>query len=110
MPKTRNSFRDRWTNHMSTREQQRGIRRETIALAEKYGAIDGDKYILSKKQMLSVLKELDQVRKNLLRGIDQIIRERTNVPVNVAEDPLLSVVKGTGMVLENLKKYEAVLL
>ena len=71
MPKSRNSFRDRWTNHMSSREQQRGIRRETIVLAEKYGAIDGDKYILSKKQMLSVLKELDQVRKNLLRGIDQ---------------------------------------
>ncbi len=47
---------------------------------------------------------------SLLRGIDQIIRERTNVPVNVAEDPLLSVVKGTGMVLENLKNYEAVLL
>ena len=47
---------------------------------------------------------------SLLKGIDQIIRERTNVPVNVAEDPLLSVVKGTGMVLENLKKYEAVLL
>ena len=36
---------------------------------------------------------------SLLKGIDQIIRERTNVPVNVAEDPLLSVVKGTGMVL-----------
>ena len=47
---------------------------------------------------------------SLLKGIDQIIRERTNVPVNVAEDPLLSVVKGTGMVLEKLKKYEAVLI
>ena len=47
---------------------------------------------------------------SLLLGIDQIIREKTNVPVNVSEDPLLSVVKGTGMVLENLKKYEAVLL
>ena len=47
---------------------------------------------------------------SLLKGIDQIIRERTKVPVNVSEDPLLSVVKGTGMVLENLKKYEAVLL
>ena len=47
---------------------------------------------------------------SLLKGTDQIIRERTNVPVNVAEDPLLSVVKGTGMVLENLKRYEAVLL
>jgi len=47
---------------------------------------------------------------SLLKGIDQIIRERTNVPVNVAEEPLLSVVRGTGIVLENLKKYEAVLM
>jgi len=47
---------------------------------------------------------------SLLKGIDQIIRERTNVPVNVAEEPLLSVVRGTGMVLENVKKYEAVLI
>ena len=47
---------------------------------------------------------------SLLKGIDQIIRERTNVPVNIAEDPLLSVVRGTGMVLENVKKYEDVLM
>lgn len=47
---------------------------------------------------------------SLLKGIDQIIRERTNVPVNIAEDPLLSVVIGTGMVLENTRKYEAVLM
>ena len=45
---------------------------------------------------------------SLLKGIDQIIRERTNVPVNVAEEPLLSVVRGTGIVLENVKKYEDV--
>ena len=47
---------------------------------------------------------------SLLKGIDQIIRERTNVPVNVAEEPLLSVVRGTGIVLENVKKYEDVLM
>jgi len=47
---------------------------------------------------------------SLLRGLDQILRERTKVPVNVAEDALLSVVKGTGLVLENLEKYEAVLM
>ncbi len=47
---------------------------------------------------------------SLLKGIDQLIRERTNVPVNCAEDPLLSVVKGTGMVLENVRKYEPVLI
>ncbi len=47
---------------------------------------------------------------SLLNGIDQIIRERTNVPVNIAEDPLLSIVKGTGMVLENVNKYSSVLI
>lgn len=47
---------------------------------------------------------------SMLTGMDQIIRERTNVPVNISEDPLLSVVKGTGMVLENVKKYESVLI
>ncbi len=47
---------------------------------------------------------------SLLRGLDQIIRERTNVPVNVAENALLAVVQGTGIVLENLDKYEAVLM
>ena len=46
----------------------------------------------------------------LLRGLDQIIRERTKVPVNVAENAILSVVQGTGIVLENLSKYEAVLM
>jgi len=47
---------------------------------------------------------------SLLKGLDQIIRERTNVPVNVAENALLAVVQGTGIVLENLDKYEAVLM
>jgi len=47
---------------------------------------------------------------SMLKGIDQLIRERTNGPVNVAEEPLLSVVKGTGKVLEDVKKYESVLI
>ena len=46
----------------------------------------------------------------LLKGLDQLIRERTNVPVNVAENAILSVVQGTGIVLEDLSKYEAVLM
>ena len=47
---------------------------------------------------------------SMLKGIDQLIRERTNVPVNIDEEPLLSVVKGTGKVLEDVKKYESVLI
>ena len=46
----------------------------------------------------------------LLKGLDEILREETNLPVHVSEEPLLSVVRGTGMVLEDLKKYASVLL
>jgi len=42
----------------------------------------------------------------LLRGIDQLIARQTGVPCFVAEEPLYCVVKGTGMVLENLEVYK----
>lgn len=38
---------------------------------------------------------------SLLSGLDHIIVERTHIPVIRAEDPLTSVVRGTGKVLEN---------
>ena len=46
----------------------------------------------------------------LLKDLDSHIRNKTNLPVNVAEDPLLSVVKGSGLVLEDVKKYKEVLI
>ncbi len=46
----------------------------------------------------------------LLRGLDQRLREETNLPINVVEDPLTCVVRGTGKVLENLQEYHKVLL
>ncbi len=36
-----------------------------------------------------------------LAGLDQLIVERTHIPVILSEDPLTSVVRGTGRVLEN---------
>ena len=38
---------------------------------------------------------------SLLSGLDQLIVERTKIPVVLSEDPLTSVVRGTGKVLEN---------
>ena len=46
----------------------------------------------------------------LLKGLDQNIRERTDLAVNVSESPLLDVVRGTGMVLSDIKKYADVLM
>jgi rod shape-determining protein MreB len=42
---------------------------------------------------------------SLLRGLDKVIRERTGVPVSIADNPLLSVVRGGGIMLENIDKY-----
>lgn len=42
----------------------------------------------------------------LLRNIDELIANSTGVPCFVAEDPLLCVAKGTGVVLDNLEVYK----
>ena len=46
---------------------------------------------------------------SLLKGIDQVLREKTGVPVNVADEPHLSVVKGCCIIIENLEKYQNVI-
>jgi len=45
----------------------------------------------------------------LLRGLDKRLRQETNLPVNVADDPLTCVVRGTGKVLENFTAFQKVL-
>jgi len=45
----------------------------------------------------------------LLRGLDKRIKKETNLPVHVAEDPLTCVVRGTGLVLDNISAYRKVL-
>ena len=47
---------------------------------------------------------------SLLKDLDLHIRNKTGLPVHVAEEPLLSVVKGTGIVLGDIKRYTNVLL
>jgi rod shape-determining protein MreB len=46
---------------------------------------------------------------SLLKGLDLRIRDETNLPVSVADDPLTCVVRGTGKVLDNLDFYMKVL-
>ena len=41
----------------------------------------------------------------LLRGLDKRISLKTKLPVQVAEDPLRAVVRGTGLALKNRHKY-----
>jgi len=45
-----------------------------------------------------------------LRGLDQLLRQETNLPVNVIDDPMVCVCKGTARILEDMNKYYKVLM
>lgn len=45
-----------------------------------------------------------------LKNLDKLINEETGLPVTLAENPLLSVVLGTGKILSDLDTYQSVLI
>ncbi|NCO80264.1 rod shape-determining protein [bacterium] len=46
----------------------------------------------------------------LLRGLDILIQKETKIPTKVVEDPMTAVVRGAGLVLENLDQLHEVLV
>ena len=46
----------------------------------------------------------------LLRGLDTLITQETKIPARIVEDPLTAVVRGAGLVLENLDELREVLV
>ena len=46
----------------------------------------------------------------LLKGLDERLREETNLPIHVADDPLTCVVRGTGKILDDIENYSKLLL
>ncbi|MBI5045909.1 MAG: rod shape-determining protein, partial [Candidatus Niyogibacteria bacterium] len=47
---------------------------------------------------------------SLLRGLDKIIENETKIPVKVAEDPITAVVRGTGIILEDIDSLRDALI
>ena len=47
---------------------------------------------------------------SLIRGLDKLLEKETKIPVFFAEDPLTAVVRGTGIIVENIEKLKDVLL
>ncbi|GBD33833.1 Rod shape-determining protein MreB [bacterium HR34] len=45
----------------------------------------------------------------LLKGLDKLLSEETKMPVNIIDDPLTAVVRGAGIVIENIDKLRDVL-
>ena len=46
---------------------------------------------------------------SLLKGLDVLIQQETKMPVRIIEDPMTAVVRGAGMVLENLDALQDVI-
>jgi rod shape-determining protein MreB len=46
----------------------------------------------------------------MLRGLDDLVREKTSLPVNVADNALFSVAEGTRLILEDFKSYRKILM
>ena len=46
----------------------------------------------------------------LLRGLDVLLSQQTKMPVHISNDPLTAVVRGTGIVLEDLDKLKDILV
>jgi rod shape-determining protein MreB len=47
---------------------------------------------------------------SLLKGLDSLFKEQTNLPINVVDDPLSCVVLGAGKVLDNVHVYDRILM
>lgn len=46
----------------------------------------------------------------LLRGLDRLVQEQTQIPVHVADDPLTAVCRGTGVIVEDIERLKDVLI
>lgn len=46
----------------------------------------------------------------LLKGIDKTIAEATQIPVRIADDPMTCVVRGAGIIIENLEDYRDIII
>ncbi|OGI27651.1 MAG: rod shape-determining protein [Candidatus Moranbacteria bacterium RIFOXYB1_FULL_43_19] len=46
---------------------------------------------------------------SLIRGIERLISEQTDMPVRVMDDPLTAVVRGTGIILEHIDELKDIL-
>lgn len=46
----------------------------------------------------------------LIRGLDELLSKELEIPVHLADDPLTAVVRGTGVILDDLEAYRDILI
>jgi rod shape-determining protein MreB len=46
----------------------------------------------------------------LIKGIDKLLADTLKIPVHIADEPLTAIARGTGVILEDISKYEEALI
>ena len=59
------------TRHIKQRMSQRGISKEMVNLVIAHGVIQGDKYVVGRKEVLQLIRELDNERRVLTKILDK---------------------------------------
>lgn len=59
------------THHLDQRMNQRGIPRELVDFTLKYGEWEGDRCVLNRKAIQTLLDHCDKVRRVALRAMDK---------------------------------------
>ena len=59
------------TRHIKQRMSQRGISKEMVNLVIAHGVIQGDKYVVGRKEALQLIRALDNERRVLTKILDK---------------------------------------
>lgn len=59
------------TRHIKQRMSQRGISKAMVDLVIAHGVIQGDKYVVGRKEALQLIRELDNERRVLTKILDK---------------------------------------
>jgi hypothetical protein len=59
------------TRHIQQRMSQRGISKKMVDLVVADGEIQGDKYVVGRKEALALIRELDNKRRVLTKILDK---------------------------------------
>ena len=46
----------------------------------------------------------------LIKGLDELFMESVKIPIHIADDPMTAVARGAGIILEDLERYDEVLI
>ena len=46
----------------------------------------------------------------LIKGLPELLKQELKIPVHLDEDPMTAVARGCGIILEDLEKYDDVLI